>query len=201
MIRTLIAWACLLLGVSCAVPLTVTPPDDATRERQSREMVESIRSAAMPGDWLVSRGYKKSDDVVAAATNMPLSHAAVYDKENDAVIEAEQKGVHLSSLADFVHKSHRVVVIRPIWSNEQSCLKAVEEARSLVGEEYDLLGTIGFDNPEKYYCSELTVHVYRSFFRPNEQLPKVIEPGHLYLWGRVLYDSHPRDLMDLAPRQ
>lgn len=183
--------ACMFLA-SCATNVIVRPPPESVRVKQNQVILMAINKVARHGDWLVTRGYKNSDHFVAAITNTPLSHAAIIDKENNQVIEADAHGVYATNLIDFINKSHRVILIRPIWSNNKTMHAAVNKSRSLIGKKYDFLGTIGLNDPEKYYCSELTVYAYSDFHRPYDKLPRVIEPGQLYLWGQVLYDSRPR---------
>lgn len=89
-----------------------------------------------------------------------------------------------------MNKSYRLLIIRPRWLNSK---KAFLNAQNLVGKKYDFLGTIGFNFPNKYYCSELALTIYKEWYRPTEKFPKVIKPGELYLYGKVLYDSLPRD--------
>jgi hypothetical protein len=48
-------------------------------------------------------------------------------------------------------------------------------------------------NPGRYYCTELAVDIYKPWHGPEDHLPRLIEPGQLYLWGRILYDSLERD--------
>jgi len=186
----------LMLLAACATDVVVSPPQEELRARQDRMMLEQIGSRARHGDWLVIRGYHATDHLVAAATNIPLSHAAMLDMENRQVIEADATGVHVSSLADFVHRSHRLLVIRPVWSDEKSAPLAVRKASSLVGEKYDFLGTVGIDDKSRYYCSELTVYAYSDYHGKHQKIPRVVEPGQLYLWGQVVYDSRPRDEME-----
>lgn len=38
----------------------------------------------------------------------------------------------------------------------------------------------------------LAVRVYKDFQKKEHQIPLIVEPGHLYLWGTILYDSRPR---------
>ena len=85
------------------------------------------------------------------------------------------------------------MVIRPKWARGDNGHRALEIARTKVGGKYDFTGTIGLDIPERYYCSELAVEIYKTWQRPEDHLPNIIEPGQLYLWGRVLYDSFERD--------
>lgn len=46
---------------------------------------------------------------------------------------------------------------------------------------------------KRYYCTQVALLAYqpdRSGRRPNP-LPKVIAPGQMYHWGRILYDTGP----------
>lgn len=186
------AVAGLMLLSACASDGVVKPPDEEVRSEQTNAILKSVLAHAEPGDWLVSRGYKASDHLVAMATNTPLSHAALLDLERGTVIEADAHGIHATPIRDFIHHAHRVLLLRPLWANAQSRPVAVATARALLGKEYDFLGTIGLNDPQKFYCSELTVYAYRQFHTENDKLPVVVEPGQLYLWGSVLYDSRPR---------
>lgn len=186
----------IFLLAGCASDVIVQPPSDSIRESQDREMIRQVETQGRQGDWLVIRGYHATDHLVAAATNIPLSHAAMLDMENRQVIEADSSGVHITSLNDFVHKSHRLLVIRPMWSNLKSVPVAMDKARSLVGKKYDFLGTVGINDKLRYYCSELTIYAYSDFHKPKQKIPRVVEPGQLYLWGQVVYDSHPRNEME-----
>lgn len=186
----------LFVLTACATDVVVTPPPEEVRAGQDREMLKQIAHKAVHGDWLVICGYHATDHLVSTATNIPLSHAAILDMQKRQVIEADASGVHITSLADFVHKSHRLLVIHPIWSDKKSAPVAVGKARALVGEKYDFLGTVGINDRSRYYCSELTIYAYSDFQHKQQKIPHVVEPGQLYLWGQVVYDSRPRDEME-----
>jgi len=194
-LRPSAALAALLAGLllpACISEPWISPPPEPIRKAQNERFLAAIQAVARPGDWLVNRGYKFTDDMVVHATQIPLSHAALYDAENAQVIEAEGKGIHTSSLHDFIDKSHRVHVIRPRWATDETRKVAVQNARALVGRGYDFLGTVGFDRADRLYCSELVMHVYRQWQTEDDHIPRVIEPGQLYLWGQVVYDTLPR---------
>jgi permuted papain-like amidase YaeF/Yiix C92 family enzyme len=176
-----------LLAACAAAPFDVARP--APEARHDAATLSEVRALGRGGDWLVIRGYHLSDNLVASLTNKPFSHAAVLDRENDSVIEAEAQGVHVTALPDFVAKSHRLLLIRPIWSTAASGEAAVRKARAVVGRPYDFLGLIGLDIPERFYCSGLTVEVYRPFIHDADLVPRPVEPGQLHYWGRILYDS------------
>jgi hypothetical protein len=179
-----VAFAAALSG--CAATHFKELPHDIARDPQT---LEEVRRLGFDGDWLVVRGYHLSDNLVASLTNKPFSHAAVLDLANDRVIEAESVGVHFTPLADFVAKSHRVILVRPVWSNDTTREIAVAKARSVVGRPYDFLGLVGIDVPDRYYCSGLAVEIYRPYIREGDLVPHPVEPGQLHYWGRILYDS------------
>lgn len=182
---------CLLAGLAsaCATHFAETPPAAGLKSERDAATLAQVRSLGGAGDWLVIRGYHATDNLVASLTNKPLSHAAVLDPEHDQVIEAEAQGIHASPLSEFVAKSHRLLLIRPVWADARTSLAAARRARELVGKQYDFLGLIGFNIPDRYYCSELTLEVYRPYIRREDIVPRPIEPGQLFYWGRILYDS------------
>jgi Permuted papain-like amidase enzyme, YaeF/YiiX, C92 family len=182
--------AATLAGCS-ATHFAETPPGAAIRDSRDAAALQAVRDLGRDGDWLVIRGYHLRDDLVASLTNKPFSHAAVLDKANDRVIEAEPEaaGVHFTPLAEFVARSHRLLLIRPVWSDGASAEAALKKAREVVGKPYDFLGLIGVGVPDRYYCSSLAIEVYRPYIRPDDQVPRPVEPGQLMYWGRVLYDS------------
>ena len=189
-VMLVIILAALLLHCSSSV---VHPPGSkALRQAQNLEIVKKIKKLGHNGDWLVTRGYKAGDKLVTGVTNAPISHVAVLDLDKEQVIEAESKGVHATNLLKFINKSHRVILIRPVWSVGEAGEEAMIKARKLVGKKYDFLGTVGLNTPGAFYCSELAMHVYKKYQKKNHLIPKIIEPGHIYLWGTILYDSRPR---------
>jgi len=182
-----------LLLCSCVARPTVEKLDEKVHLKQNEEIEQKIRAVAGTGDWLVTRGYHATDNLVANGTGIPLSHVGLFNAESKQVIEAEGVGVHLTGLKVFVNKSYRILVVRPRWRSEDNAYTVWENAQRLVGKKYDLLGTVGFNFPEKYYCSELALRVYSNWFSGKEKFPSVTKPGEMYLYGRVIYDSLPRD--------
>jgi hypothetical protein len=182
---------CLILA-ACGPSAAIKRPDSQTRSVQTSAMHENISGLGRNGDWLVVRGYKVADELVVSVTNTPISHAAILDLDHDRVIESNAKGVHANPLRDFLDKVHRVILIRPVWAEGGAGETAVSRARKLIGKKYDFTGLVGVDNPERYYCSELAIRIYKEFQTKEHQVPLIIEPGHLYLWGTILYDSRPR---------
>jgi Permuted papain-like amidase enzyme, YaeF/YiiX, C92 family len=192
------AAAGVLLAGGCATPVLVAPPEPSTRQERDAQTIYAVRMLGRDGDWLVVRGYHASDGLVAALTNKPFTHVAVLDLSNDRVVEAESQGVHFTPLAQFVAKSHRLMLVRPIWSDTERAERAIAKARAVVGRPYDFLGLIGLDVPDRYYCSGLAIEIYRPYVRAEDVVPRPVEPGQLHHWGRILYDSGPIVAMAIA---
>lgn len=187
------AWLMMsLLGLAgCAGATRGIVPESETLDHTA--VGPELKRILKNGDWLVTRGIGKADNLVASATNMPLSHAAIYDEEFDQVIEADGAGVHSTPLAAFIGKSQRLMVIRPVWSSPENSAEAVSLARSWRGAGYNFTGLVGLDIHKRYYCTQVALLAYqpaRDGRRPNP-IPKVIAPGQMYHWGRILYDTGP----------
>jgi uncharacterized protein YycO len=172
----------------CAVKVGV----DANQTLSGGDHLQEIKNALTHGDWIVARGIHESDNFIAGATNMPLSHAAIYDAKTQEVIEADGSGVHITALKDFLAKSQRVMAITPIWANEQTRVAAINRARSKIGLNYNYTGLIGLDTPNSFYCTQLAIDAYKDAIEanpPQNPLPHVVKPGQMYHWGRIIYDS------------
>lgn len=183
----------LLLPLAGCVHVVVHPPDEPLRSEQTDAWLTEVVAVARTGDWIVLRGYHASDHVVATATNYPLSHVAIIDQERGEVIEAVGSGVQTRALRERIHEAHRVVILRPRWWTAKHGGEAVIRARALIGEGYDFLGTIGAGSDERYYCSELAIHVYAEYHDATEDFPSVIKPADMFRYGDVTYDSDSRD--------
>jgi hypothetical protein len=182
-----------ILFAGCAVRSVVEKPANP-----GGEILEAIHRLGKHGDWLVIRGIHHTDNFVSTVTNMPLSHAALLDTEHNRVIEAEGSGVHTGSLEEFVAKSFRLMLIRPVWANETTAQEAVAKAREYIGKKYDFSGLVGLNISDRYYCTELVVSVYQPYSNTPNPIPPVIAPGQLYHWGTILYDSGP-NFADFSP--
>jgi hypothetical protein len=124
-------------------------------QTQPLEMnLEPVRGVIENGDWVVIRGVTGPDNFIGTVTNMPFSHASVYDMENDEVIEADSHGVHRTPLADYLASASRVWIVKPVWATEETRPLAARLARSLVGRPYDYTGLIGLGLSDSYYCSD-----------------------------------------------
>lgn len=192
-------WLFLHIHVAIVVPIlclagcAVQPVADPRLTLDTSNDVQTLRQVLHHGDWLVSRGVHITDNMVASLTNMPLSHAAIFDAEKDMVIEADSSGIHTTPLQNFMTSSQRIMVIRPLWSSPEQSAQAVQRARSWIGKSYNFTGLIGINSPDRYYCTQVALLAYKPFM-PNKldnPIPPVIKPGQLYHWGRIIYDTGP----------
>jgi Permuted papain-like amidase enzyme, YaeF/YiiX, C92 family len=144
------------------------------------------------GMWLVSRGYHLGDDLIAIATNSPLSHASILDLDRREVIEAVGRGVVAHGLDGFLRESHRVQIVRPEgWTAERGAA-AVARARGAIGKGYDFLGIVGVPSADHFYCSELAL--WSMGIEVDRAGPhRVLHPRHLDRHGQLLFDSRERD--------
>jgi hypothetical protein len=179
-----------LLTAGCAVEMVADPGRTLT----APEDEAAVRAALSHGDWLLARGVHPMDNVVVSVTNMALSHAAIYDAQYGQVVEVDGSGVHTRSLADFLAQSQRVMVMTPIWANDQTRGPAVERARSWLGHGYNYTGLVGINMPDRLYCTQLALDAYKPAIEadpPLNPLPPVLSPGQMYHWARIIYDSGP----------
>jgi uncharacterized protein YycO len=88
------------------------------------------------------------------------SHVGIYDRNTGTVIEASYKGVREISLGEFIRNASKVDLV------DYECPdvpKALEFARSQIGEPYDYLGILGFvvreplynKKSNKWFCNRL----------------------------------------------
>jgi len=159
---------------------------------ETASWLAAVRSLGGNGMWLVCRGYHLGDDLIAIATNSPLSHACILDLRAEQVIEAVGKGVLVTPLEHFLAESHRLQIIRPQgWTPERGAA-AVARARTAVGKGYDYLGVVGIPSADHFYCSELALwSIGITVDRTGPQ--RVIHPRHLDRYGQLLFDSLERD--------
>ena len=144
------------------------------------------------GMWLVNRGYRNGDDIVAIATFSSLSHVGILDADRGVVIESLWNGNATNSLANFVDMSHRVVLVQPEGWTPEAGREALAKARGELGKKYDFSGLVGLPSSNRWYCSELASWCWGR--EANQFGPwNVIHPRRLTKMGKVLFDSGPRD--------
>lgn len=209
MLRSLLVTCCLSIVFlsGCSVKSVVDSSAVLANEAGKARINEQSRQVLRHGDWIVIRGITGPDNFIATVTNSPLSHAAIYDADNDEIIEADSTGVHTTPLNEFLGKAYRVIIIRPMWAqssvrleqngetsgNDSHASQAVERARSWIGKPYNYTGLVGISLPDRYYCTQLVLRAYDPFItdKPDNPIPLVIEPGQMYHWGTIIYDSGP----------
>ncbi len=185
-----------ILAVFCILNADpfIKKSDPVTHEIQNKEFYKNIIANIKHGDWLITRGYHISDQIVSTATWSDFSHVVIYDSLKNQVVEAEGQGIHTTPLKEFVDKSHQLVLIRPKWAvSSQVRSEAVKNALDKIGKKYDFLGTVGINDSERWYCSELAVYAYKKWFAPEDKMPLVLLPSEMTDWGSVVYDSGARD--------
>jgi hypothetical protein len=144
--RRLVPCYALLVGLvfgACGVQVFVKPPPEPIRSEQTELWEREVLKIGQSGDWIVLRGYHDTDHLVAASTNMPVSHAVILDMDTRTIIEAVGSGIAEMRLRKRLHEAHRVLLIRPKWWTPKRGKQAVERARTQLGGAYDFLGTVG----------------------------------------------------------
>jgi hypothetical protein len=160
-------------------------------DAQTRAWQKKILKLGQDGDWLVVRGYTSTGDLVSVAGNSELSHVGILDRGHGEVIEAVSPAVAVLPLQRFLEESDRVVLVRPAGASRETGQLALFKARSQIGAEYDFLGTVGFPEAGKFYCSELAAwSIGREVDR--EGPGEILHPATMLQFGEVLFDSDYR---------
>ena len=150
-----------------------------------------IQRVARTGDWILTRSYSFTGDVIVATTRgEALSHASIYDARTGTIIEAlspEVREVPLDSLLD---RNQHAIIVRPVGLTAAQRVAAGDRAREQVGTEFDFGGLFGVDSEERFYCSEL---VYWASGLDPARRPRVVTPADLMAYGEVVYFSGKRD--------
>lgn len=161
-------------------------------EAEVRSWQRVIETRGGNGMWLVNRGYRNGDDIVAIATFSSLSHVGILDADRGVVIESLWNGNVTNSLANFVNISHRVVLVQPEGWTPEAGREALAKARGELGKKYDFSGLVGLPSSNRWYCSELASWCWGR--EANQFGPwNVIHPRRLPKMGKVIFDSGPRD--------
>jgi hypothetical protein len=172
--------------------LPVRKPEGPAAEAQTDGWVKTVRDKADHGGWLVVRGTHVGDQTVAALTRATLSHAVVFDKQKEEVIEAVSSGVRVTPLRALLAQAHRLQIIRPPGWTAEAGAAAVARARARVGRKYDWLGLVGAQDDKRFYCTELAVDCYQGR-KAGWKIGAVIFPADIQTIGTLTFDSGPRD--------
>ena len=182
-----------LSACSMKSPLIHRPADPSVDTAISAMWTAEIRRVARDGDWLLSRAYYATSDlIVLGTTGEALSHGSIYDATRGTVIESIASGVREIPLDQFVQRNHLVIVVRPSHMTAADGRAAVARARGKLGAPFDATGMFGFDDPDKFYCTELVYWASQTAARTGAH-ERVVTPSDLMKYGEVIYWSGKRD--------
>ncbi len=177
------------------------PEDPVADKAVTKLWADDIERVAQDGDWLLSRGYFATSDVITVLTGgESVSHASIYDAKKRTVIEAVGSGVREVTLEEFLRRNHHVILVRPTSMTEAERAHAVTRARSRLGQEFDKGGLIGLGTSDKVYCSELVWWASQSELH-HDVHERVITPAELMKYSTVVYWSGERtdeQILELA---
>lgn len=172
------------------------PSDVRVDDAITTMWAEDLRANAEHGDWIVSRSYSLIGDMIAMVTPGSWSHAALYDRERDVIIESIDSGVREIPVENFVARNYHVAVVRPSGTTARSRALAVERARAALGTPYDTGALIGLDDEAKFTCAELVLWSSDPAERRIER-PIVLAPVDLFAHGEMVYYTGTRDDRDV----
>jgi uncharacterized protein YycO len=183
----------ILSACSAKSPL-IHRPDDARVDQAITAMwTAEIRRTARDGDWLLTRAYYMTSDLIVLATRgEALSHGSIYDASRGTVIESVGSGVREIPLAQLVARNHLLLVVRPSNMTAADGRAAVARARTKIGAPFDATGMLGLDDPDKFYCTELVYWASQTAARTGSH-ERVVTPSDLMKYGEVIYWSGKRD--------
>jgi hypothetical protein len=182
----------VILGAAvaaCSAPsvLVKRPTDRPGDAAVTALWADEIRRVAEPGDWILSRSYSFTGDLIVLGTGgEDLTHASIYDAERAVVIEAVPPVVREIPLEKFLHRNHHVLLVRPHRSPEQR-RGAIARARTKLGVRFDYSGLFGLEDPARFYCSELV-----AWASGAPATNGVLAPSDLFAYGQVVYVSGAR---------
>lgn len=183
----------LLLGAAAcsAKSLVIEKPADVGGNQAVTELwAADIARVAQSGDWILSRSYSFTGDVISVAnTGERFSHASIYDGERGTVIEAIMPVVREVPLEHLLDRNHYVVIVRPQGLSQAERLTSVVRARQHVGAKFDVAGLAGVGSEDRFYCSELVVWASGL----DGAAGRVVTPSELMDHGEVIYYSGQRD--------
>ncbi|MEJ7599955.1 MAG: YiiX/YebB-like N1pC/P60 family cysteine hydrolase [Kofleriaceae bacterium] len=182
-----------LAGCSHASLFVKPNRDPAVNTEVTTLWADDLRSHGRNGDWLLTRAYYATSDLIVIGTaGEDLSHASMYDATRGMVIEAVGSGVRETELDKFLARNHFVIVVRPSNMTAAEGDVALARARSKLGTPFDASGMFGLDNPDRFYCSELVYWASETEARSGRH-ERIVTPGNLMKYGEVVYWSGKRD--------
>lgn len=188
-VRSILAVLVLLPGCAAGSLVVEKPADEAGNQAVTALWARDVRRVAQSGDWILSRSYSMTGDIIAGATpGESLSHASIYDAERGTIIEALMPAVREVPLENLLARNHVVIVVRPAGLTQEQRLASVERARSQVGARFDVGGMLGAGADDRFYCSELVLWASQL----GGTAGAVVTPSELVHHGEVVYFSGQR---------
>lgn len=168
------------------------PKDKAVDLAISQMWADEIRRIARDGDWILSRSLTWEGDTISFLTGNPaFSHASIVDVTRGTIIEATTPEVREIPLEQLMQRNRYVVVVRPTGVTAERSLQALELSRAQIGMAFDLWGFIGYEDPDKWYCSEMLF--WASGLEEEHGKEIVLMPKDMLNYGEVIYYSGWRD--------
>ena len=190
---SLLAALCALSACAARSQMVQRPTDTSVDDAITAMWVDEIRHTARDGDWLLSRAYALTSDLIVLGTRgQDLSHGSIYDASRGTVIESIASGVREIPLEQYVARNHLVLIVRPAHMTADDGREAVARARTKVGAPFDATGMFGVDDPDRFYCSELVYWASQTAARTGSH-ERVVTPSDLMKYGEVIFWSGERD--------
>ncbi len=168
------------------------PKNKAVDRAINRLWAEEILAVARDGDWILSRSLTPEGDFIASFIGgEQYSHASVIDVTHGTVVEATTPEVREIPLEELMARNWYVTIVRPRELTAEQQKESLEIQRAQIGMAFDLYGFIGYEDPNKWYCSELVY--WASGMESVHGKYTVILPRHLLRYGDVIYFSGRRD--------
>ncbi|MCB9562365.1 MAG: hypothetical protein H6709_22115 [Kofleriaceae bacterium] len=168
-------------------------PADADLDHEiTRMWVAEIQRVAHDGDWVLGRSLVwQGDAIVTLTTGEEFSHAGMIDVSRGTIVEATTPAVQEVPLEVFVQRYRYIAIVHPTGATDADGRAALEIIRSQLGARFDTWGMAGFDQPDRWYCSELVYWASGLEARFGRQA--VLVPNELLDFGEVTYFSGRRD--------
>jgi hypothetical protein len=158
----------------------------------SQMWADEIRRIARDGDWILSRSLTWEGDTIAFLTGYEqFSHASIVDVTHGTIIEATTPEVREISIEELMQRNRHVVVVRPNGISAERSRLALDYARAQLGLAFDLWGFVGYEEPDKWYCTELIF--WASGMEELHGKEVVLMPKEMMKYGEVIYYSGRRD--------
>lgn len=191
--------ALAFVGLACSSKtpsfLVAREPDPLLDRMITQLWADDIRERAQDGDWLLSRSYYFVADFLGTVVpGVPLSHAAVYDAERGSIVETVEVGTRELSLEEFLQRNHYAFLVRPKELTQTARRAGLYHARGLSagpGGAFDIVGMLGFDVTDEFYCSEIAY--WSAGYGKRRSDHWIITPAGLLQRADLIYATGPRN--------